>query len=94
VGSGLAASNVPGYLRDPQIEVFSGNTSIDFNEDWGDDNAEALSAAFAEAGLPAFAPESKDAAILLTLEPGVYTAHIRSSDGTLGVALIEMYFLD
>jgi hypothetical protein len=37
---------------------------------------------------------SKDAAVLLLLSPGVYTAHIRSSDGTLGMALLEMYFVD
>ncbi len=93
VGPGLALG-VPDFLVDPQIEVFSGFTSIDFNEDWGDDDPDTLSAAFVEAGLVAFANGSKDAAILLTLPPGIYTAHIRSSDGALGVGLLELYFLD
>ncbi len=94
VGPGLAGSNVPGFLPDPQIAVYEKQTLIDFNEDWEDEEPEILSAAFAEVGLLAFAEGSKDAAILLTLPPGVYTAHIRSSDGTLGVGLLEMYFLD
>ncbi len=93
IGPGLAAS-VPGFLPDPQVEVYSGANSIDFNEDWEDDDPTNLSAAFVEAGLTAFAPGSKDAAILVTLPPGVYTAHIRSSNITVGVALLELYFLD
>ncbi len=94
VGPGLAANDVPNFLVDPQIQVFSGAASIGFNEDWEDSNSVELSAAFTEAGLSAFAAGSKDAAILLTLPPGIYTAHIRSSDSSLGVALLEMYFLD
>jgi len=93
VGPGLAGS-VPGYLRDPQIEVYSGANSIAFNEDWGDDSPDALIAAANEIGAGPLVDGSKDAAVLLLLAPGVYTAHIRSSDGTLGVALLELFFLD
>jgi len=93
VGPGLSSS-VPNYLPDPQIEVYSGANSIDFNEDWGDDDPDALKAAFAEIGAGPLVDGSKDAAVLLLLAPGVYTAHIRSSDGTLGVALLELFFLD
>ncbi len=94
IGPGLRIHNVPGFLPDPQIEVFSGNTSIAFNEDWSDDDPDALKTAFVEIGAGPLVDGSKDAAILLTLQPGVYTAHIRSSDGTLGVGLLELFFLD
>jgi hypothetical protein len=93
VGPGLSGS-VTNYLPDPQIEVYSGANSIDFNEDWGDDDPVTLKAAFAEIGAGPLVDGSKDAAILLNLPPGVYTAHIRSSDGALGVGLLELYFLD
>ena len=49
---------------------------------------------FAEAGAPLLEAGSKDAAILMELSPGAYTAHIRSSDGSLGVALLEVFFLE
>jgi hypothetical protein len=93
VGPGLSSS-VPGYLPDPQIEVYSGANSIAFNEDWGDDDPDALKAVFSKVGAGPLVDGSKDAAILLLLTPGIYTAHIRSSDGALGVALLEMYFVD
>jgi hypothetical protein len=93
VGPGLSSS-VPNYLPDPQIEVFSGANSIDFNEDWGDGDPDALKAVFSQVGAGPLVDGSKDAAVLLFLSPGIYTAHIRSSDGALGVALLEMYFVD
>jgi hypothetical protein len=36
-------------------------------------------------------PAGKDAVILVTLDPGVYTVHVTSADGAGGVALIEVY---
>jgi hypothetical protein len=39
------------------------------------------------------APEhgSKDAALLITLSPGVYTVHAKGVGGTVGEALVEVY---
>ena len=39
-------------------------------------------------GLPA---ASKDAALLVTLQPGAYTAQVSGAAGTTGVALVEVY---
>ena len=36
---------------------------------------------------------SKDAALLVTLDPGVYTAQLSSADGSSGTALVEIYQL-
>ncbi len=84
---------MPNFLPDPQIAVYSGQNWIDENEDWGDTDPQSLKGAFNEIGAGHLANGSKDAAILLELSPGVYTAHIRSSDGTIGVALLEVFFL-
>ena len=34
---------------------------------------------------------SKDAAMLVTLEPGIYSVHVSGAGGTTGVALVEIY---
>jgi hypothetical protein len=93
IGPGLAKYGLPNYLPDPEIEVFAGQDPIDVNNDWGDTDPDGLIAAFSEAGAPLLETGSKDAAILLELEPGAYTAKIRSADVSLGVALLEVFFL-
>ena len=42
-------------------------------------------------GAFALPDNSLDAAILVSLEPGVYTAHATSATSSTGVALIEIY---
>ena len=37
---------------------------------------------------------SLDAALLITLPPGAYTAIVTSADGTTGIALVEVYDAD
>ena len=34
---------------------------------------------------------SKDAAVVLTLEPGIYTAHVSGVAHTTGVGVVEIY---
>ncbi len=38
-------------------------------------------------------PESSDAAMIISLETGLYTMRIRGEDGTTDVALVELYAL-
>lgn len=92
-GPALAALNVPGTLADPKLEVYSGSTVIQSNDNWGDDGgAAALSAAFSKVGaFPLPDSGSKDAALLITLSPGAYTAEVTGVNRTTGVALIELY---
>jgi hypothetical protein len=61
-------------------------------DDWGDalnpralENASLLTGAFE---LPA---DSRDAALLVLLAPGVYSAHLDGVGGTSGIALVEIY---
>ena len=39
-------------------------------------------------------PGSKDAAFVITLQPGVYTVHTAGADGSTGVALVELYLVE
>lgn len=41
--------------------------------------------------VPAFAATSRDAALVVTLAPGNYTARFMSADNTSGSAQIEIY---
>ena len=67
------------------------SASLQQNNDWG--GTPGLKAAFAAAGAFSLPDVSKDAALVVTLEPGVYTAQVSGADGTPGVALVEIYEL-
>jgi len=93
-GPALAALGVPGTLSDPRLDVYNAaGAVIQGNDNWGDNGgAPALSAAFSKVG--AFTlPDStsKDAALLITLQPGAYTAQVSGVGGATGVSLIELY---
>ena len=90
VGPTLGVFGVADALADPQLELFRGAERIDQNDDWG--GTEALASAFAQVG--AFSlngPGSRDAALLVTLEPGIYTVIASGAGGAAGVALVEVY---
>lgn len=87
---GPSLVGVAGVLADPQLELYRGGTRIATNNDWGDGSG-ATAATFASVGLPLLPPSSKDAALLVTLLPGPYTAHVYGTGDTTGVALIEVY---
>ncbi len=92
IGPTLSAFGVTGVLADPQLTVFSGRTVIGTNDDWGTGNNPAtMTAAFAQVGEFALASGSKDAAMLLTLNPGAYTVHLSGVAGATGIGLIEIY---
>ena len=94
-GPTLGSFGVGGFLADPAIALIdSGNNQIASNDNWGTGNASALTAAFAQAGAFAFAAGSRDAALLVDLDPGKnYTIQVSGVGGTSGVALVEVYDL-
>ena len=85
-GPSLAAMGVPGALANPAIALYSGQTAIASNDDWGSaSNAAAIQAT----GL---APtNSLESAILITLNPGAYTAIVSGANGTIGVGIVELF---
>ena len=93
MGPALGQFGLTGFLANPRLDVFDGTSQrLQWNDDWG--GLAALSDAFTAAG--AFAPASvasKDAALLVTLPPGSYTAQVSGVAGSTGVALVEIYEL-
>lgn len=92
-GPYLSQFGVGDVLADPVLTVFKGELQIAQNDDWGSVSAE-VDAAQKSAGVLSFAAGSKDAALVLTLEPGApYTMQVAGKDGTTGNALVEVYAL-
>ena len=87
-GPSLAAFGVPGLLANPMLQLFrsSDQSQVAVNDDWGAaSNAPQLSAS-------GFAPSNaQEAAILITLQPGAYTAMVTGVGGTTGVAIVEVF---
>ena len=88
VGPALAAFGLTGVLADPRLQLFSGTTQINEN-----DNATepALATAATSVGAFALPAGGRDAAILVTLQPGAYTAQVSGVGGTTGIGLVEVY---
>jgi hypothetical protein len=91
VGPSLLSYGVPTPLADPQLALFSGPTQIDKNDNWG--GSEMLASAFRALGAFPLPSDSADAALVKSLGPGNYTAHLLSPAMT-GIALIECYDAD
>ncbi len=88
IGPGLAAFGVPGTMEDPTLEVYSGSTRINSNNDWSASIATVFNAVGAF-GLPT---GSKDAAIVIELDAGRgYSIHAFSANGRGGIVLFEVY---
>ncbi len=92
-GPGLTAYGVSGVLADPMIAVYSGGTQIATDDNWetGTSTAAQIIAASAQVGAFPLVSGSKDAALLITLQPGAYTVLVTGVGNTSGVALVEVY---
>jgi hypothetical protein len=98
VGPTLASFGLTTALPDPVLTVYSGQAAIATNDDWGTvasgaPTATDISAAAAAVGAFALNSGSKDAALLVTLPPGAYTAQVTGKGTNSGVILFEIYEL-
>ncbi len=93
VGPTLASFGLRTALANPQLTLFRDGTRVALNDDWHDAaNAVAVATTSAQVGAFALAPTSRDAALLLSLPPGSYTAQVSGTlDGPNGEALVEVY---
>ncbi len=88
VGPGLAAFGVQGTLVDPTLKVVSGSSVVASNDNWDP----TLAATFAQVGAFPLPPDSKDAAIVVTLAAGAsYTVQVSGMNNGTGEAIIEVY---
>jgi hypothetical protein len=89
-GPALVPFGVGGTLKDPQLQLYSGSTLLGSNAGWG--GGAAVQAAAASVGAFAWNDTSSlDSALLVTLQPGAYTAQVAGASGDTGVALVEVY---
>jgi hypothetical protein len=89
IGPSLTGFGVPDALADPVMELNgpAGFATIT-NDNWRDTQTSAIQAT----GL---APTNQlESAILVTLNPGPYTATLKGMNNTAGAALVEVYDLD
>jgi hypothetical protein len=89
VGAQLFGSGLSGVMSDPTLELRSADGRvIATNDDW----RQSQGAEIDEIGL--YPLSDKDPAILLSLDPGAYTAIVRGTNGSTGVTLFEAYDID
>lgn len=86
---GEAPFNVPNVVADPQLALFAGQSQLSANDNWG--GTAALRSAFTQVGAFSLPANSRDAALVATLQPGNYTVQVSGVGGTTGTALVEVY---
>lgn len=94
VGPTLSDHGIAAPLSDPQVHLYNAAQQlVASNDNWPDDAAgsAALISAAAQTGASPLRGASRDAALLVRLEPGVYTAVVSGVEGAEGIALAEVY---
>jgi hypothetical protein len=87
-GPSLAPFGITNALANPLLQLVrsADQSQLAANDNWGSaDNAAAIAAS-------GFAPsDSFESAILITLEPGAYTAIMSGVGGGTGVGIVEVF---
>ncbi|MEO7599714.1 MAG: hypothetical protein ABIV50_12325 [Opitutus sp.] len=97
LGPTLATQSVTGALSAVRLELHQATDGLDTvlaaNTAWG--GGTDLTDVFKLVGAgPLTSGTSNDAALIVTLQPGVYTAVVSGASGATGVALVEVYEVD
>lgn len=83
-----ALFHIADAMNDPLLKVYNQNQQvIATNDNW----SPTLTTTFNAVSAFGFVPGSKDAALLLSLSPGQYSAELSGADGGTGNGLIEVY---
>jgi hypothetical protein len=92
-GPALTAFGVTSVLANPKLQLYHGDgTLLTENDDWSTAaNVGDVSQITANVWAFPLSIGSKDSALLLTLDPGSYTAIVSGSDGSTGISLVEVY---
>lgn len=87
VGPTLTAFGVPDVMANPKLDLYTGQTKVNSNDNWG--GSAALSASFQSVGAFSYATNSSlDAALVTTIEGG---RTLQVSGPTAGTVLVEGY---
>jgi hypothetical protein len=85
-GPSMAAFGVPNTLANPFLQLFQGQTQIAVNDNWQTaPNAGQIIAS-------GFAPsDANESAIMLSLQPGAYSAIVTGVNSTTGIGIVEVF---
>ena len=86
-GPSLTAYGVPNAVSGTTLQIFSKATLIASNSGWQTTQQSAIQATGLAPGSPA------EAATLLTLSPGAYTAVVSGTNGATGTGLVESFLV-
>ena len=88
IGPSLSAFGITNALPDTTLQLRDQNGAIvRENDDWESDQKAELEATGLQPG------DSREAALVVTLPPGQYTAQVRGKPETTGLGVVENYFL-
>ncbi len=95
IGPSLASQGVPDPLINPWLELITpaGTVLARNNEWWANENAVEINQASTVYGSPLPA-DSLDAALIITLPPGAYSAIVRGAGSSTGVGMVEIIDID
>lgn len=89
IGPSLAAAGIDGAIQDPILDVRDATGAlIATNDSWSEVDAPALVA------LGLAPTDAREAALVVTLPPGSYSALVHGKGSSRGVALFELYNLE
>ncbi len=87
IGPSLIPFGIPNALADPVLELRQPDGTILINDDWKESQRSQIEATGLQ---PA---DDDESALIVTLEPGAYTAIVSGKDASTGVGLVEAYDL-
>lgn len=94
IGPGLRAFGISDALVDPRLSLRRGDALVSENDDWELIGGTSISATSAFVGAFPLTAGSKDAALIVLLQPGDYVAEVKAGTTTdAGQALMEVYML-
>jgi uncharacterized delta-60 repeat protein len=93
IGPSLGSVGVAGALTDPTLELHQGSTTLATSDNWkiNDQTQQSQEADIRATTLPP--TNDLESAILMTLNPGAYTAILAGKSGGTGAGLVEIYDL-
>ena len=97
VGSELSGFGVPGAIANPTLDLYKmvGETStlVASNDDWDSTDLAAKQVAFSATYAFPLSAGSKSSCLIITLEPGLYTAQLKGVNNATGEGLVEVYVM-
>ena len=85
IGPSLGEFGISNFLEDPMLELHKSDGSVVLNDNWKDTQQTEIEATFIPPS------DELEAAIVATLDPGLYTAILRGINAGTGIGLVEAF---